>query len=53
MVMTILEGQVSKENWPAHNQAFAEASHEDTPGMVRSYLVHGMKESEVRRFLTI
>jgi heme-degrading monooxygenase HmoA len=53
MIMTILEGRVSEENWPALEQAFAEASQEDTPGMVRSYLIHGVKEREMWRILTI
>ncbi len=53
MVMTILEGHVTKENWPAIEQAFQQAAEVEEPGLVRSYLIHDFKEPELWRILTI
>lgn len=53
MVMTILEGRVSEENWPALEQAYHQGAEQEEPGLVRSYLVHAQKESDLWRILTI
>ncbi len=53
MVMTVLEGRVAKESWPALEQAFNEGSKQMEPGLVHSYLVHDVKESDIWRILTI
>jgi hypothetical protein len=53
MIMTILEGRVSKENWPALEKAYEEASQHRDAGMMRSYLIHATKESDLWRILTI
>ena len=53
MVMTILEGRVSKENWPILEQAYQKGAEYDEPGLVRSYLIHAQKESDLWRILTI
>ncbi len=53
MVMTILEGRVSKENWPALEQAYQQAAEHKEPGLVGSYLIQARKESDLWRILTI
>ncbi len=53
MVMTILEGRVAKENWPALEQAYQEASQHREPGLEQSYLIHAIKDSDLWRILTI
>ncbi len=53
MVMTILEGHVARENWPALERAYKEAAEFAEPGLVRSYLIHAIKDSEAWRILTI
>lgn len=53
MVMTILEGRVSKENWPALEQAYLKGSEQREPGLVQSYLIHATKESDLWRILTL
>jgi len=53
MVMTILEGRVSNENWTALQQAYEEATQHRDAGLVRSYLIHATKESDLWRILTI
>lgn len=53
MIMTILEGRVAEENWPALEQAFRKGSELMEPGLVRSYLIHAIKESDLWRILTI
>ncbi len=53
MVMTILEGRVSKDNWPVLEQAYQHAAEKKEPGLVRSYLIHGLKEADLWQILTI
>jgi hypothetical protein len=53
MVMTILEARVSKENWPALEQAFKRGSDHIDPGLERSYLIHATRDSDLWRILTI
>ena len=53
MIMTILEGRVTKENCPALEQAFKQGAEHEEPGLVRSYLIHALKESDLWRILTI
>ncbi|HSB66296.1 MAG TPA: antibiotic biosynthesis monooxygenase [Anaerolineales bacterium] len=53
MIMTILEGRVAKENWPALEQVYKKGAQEEQPGLVRSYLIHSIKESDLWRILTI
>jgi len=53
MIMTILEGRVSKENWTAFEQAYRKGSEHQEPGLVQSYLIHATKESDLWRILTI
>lgn len=53
MVMTILDGRVSKENWSALEQAFQEASQVQEPGLVKSFLIHSSRETDLWRILTL
>ncbi len=53
MVMTILEGRVAKENWPALEEAYQKGADHEEPGLVRSYLIHSMKEADLWRILTV
>jgi hypothetical protein len=53
MIMTILEGRVAKENWPALEQAYREGAQQAEPGLVHSYLIHALKEPDLWRILTI
>jgi heme-degrading monooxygenase HmoA len=53
MVMTILEGHVSNENWSALEQAYQKGSEQQEPGLVKSYLIHSTKDPNLWRILTI
>ena len=53
MVMTILEGRLSEENWPALEEAYKRGAEHQELGLVRSYLIHSLKESDLWRILTI
>ena len=53
MVMTILEGRVSKDNWPALELAYQEGSHIQEPGLVQSFLIHSSREADLWRILTL
>ncbi len=53
MVMTILEGRVAQDDWPALEAAYHEASQADEPGLVSSYLVHNSRETDQWRILTL
>jgi heme-degrading monooxygenase HmoA len=46
MVMTILDGRVSKENWITLEQAYKEASQANEPGLVESFLIHNLRETD-------
>ena len=47
MVMTILEGRISKENWSRLEQAYQEGSRYHEPGLVQSFLIHSSKEADL------
>ena len=53
MVMTILEGRVSKENWSALEQAYKQGAEDEEPGLVQSTLIHSTKEPDLWRILTL
>ena len=53
MVMTILEGRVAKENWPTLEQAYQRGAEHEELGLVRSYLIHALKETDLWRIITI
>ncbi len=53
MVMTILEARVVKENWSVLEQAFKDGSSQPDTGLERSYLIHGTRDSDLWRILTI
>lgn len=53
MVMTILEGRVSKEYWSALKQEFKQASDSRDPGLEQSYLVQSTREPDLWRIMTI
>lgn len=53
MVMTVLEAHVSKENWPALEQAFQQGAQYKDAGLVQSFLVHSVKDSDLWRILTV
>jgi heme-degrading monooxygenase HmoA len=53
MVMTILDGRIAKENWPALEQAYLKGSEQREPGLVRSYMIHNSRESDLWRILTL
>jgi len=53
MVMTILEGRVSKENWTILEHAYTESRHHDEPGLVQSFLIHNTREADLWRVLTL
>ena len=53
MVMTILEGRVSKENRPALEQAYKQGAEQEEPGLVQSMLIHSSRESDLWRILTL
>jgi heme-degrading monooxygenase HmoA len=53
MVMTILEGRVSKDNWSVLEQAYQEGSHIQEPGLVQSFLIHSTREADLWRILTL
>ncbi len=53
MVMTILDGRVAKENWIALEQAYKEASQVNEPGMVESFLIHNIRETDRWQIVTI
>jgi len=53
MVMTILEGRVSKDDWQALEDAYAQGRQHREPGMVQSYLIHNSRESDLWRILTL
>ncbi len=53
MIMTILEGRVSKESWPALEQAYKQGGEHEEPGLVHSMLIQSVKEPDLWRILTI
>lgn len=53
MVMTILEAQVSIENWAALKQAYQEASRHQDAGLMQSFLIQSTKSLDLWRILTV
>jgi heme-degrading monooxygenase HmoA len=55
VVMTILEAQVTPEKWAALEQAYQEGTRnmDLDPGLVQTFLVHGVKEPNQWRILTV
>ena len=53
MVMTILEGQVAPEKWPALEQAYQEGIKQLEAGITQTFLLHHSADSAVWRILTI
>ena len=53
MVLTILEGRVSKEDWPALEQAYKQGVVHEEPGLVQSMLIHSVKEPDLWRIITL
>jgi heme-degrading monooxygenase HmoA len=51
--MTILEGQVANQNWSKLEQAYQEGSQHNEPGLVQSFLIHSMKETDLWRIVTL
>ncbi len=53
MVMTILEAQVAPDKWATLEQVYAEATQKLDAGIVQTFLIHGLKESNLWRILTV
>jgi heme-degrading monooxygenase HmoA len=53
MVMTILEGRVSKDNWSVLELAYQEGSHIQEPGLLQSFLIHSTREADLWRIITL
>lgn len=53
MVMTILEAKVTKDNWPALEQAYQQGAQSKDAGIVQSFLIHSAKEADLWRILTL
>ncbi len=53
MVMTILEGRVSEDNWSALELAYQEGSQVNEPGLVQSFLIHSTREADLWRIITL
>ncbi len=53
MVMTILEAHVKQENWAALEEAYREGITHDDAGLVQTFLIHNMRETDIWRILTI
>ena len=53
MVMTILEAQVAPNQWAALERTYNEAIQKLDAGIVQTWLIHGLKESNLWRILTV
>jgi len=53
MVMTMLEAQVAPDKWVALEEAYQEGIRHIDPGLVQTFLVHGVKDSGLWRILTV
>ncbi|MDE3088705.1 MAG: antibiotic biosynthesis monooxygenase [Chloroflexota bacterium] len=53
--MTILEAQVAPDKWAALQQAYQEGTRNLSldPGLVQTFLIHGLKEPNLWRILTV
>lgn len=52
MVLTVIEGRVAKENWPALEAAY-QRSAQMPPGMEQSFLVQSWEDPEIWQIVTI
>jgi len=53
MVMTILEAQVAPDKWTALEKAYQDMSLRLDPGLVQTFLVHGVKDPTLWRIITV
>jgi quinol monooxygenase YgiN len=53
MVMTVLEAQVSKPNWPKLTEVYSERSQKLPPGLVQTFLVQSRDEKAVWRIVSV
>ena len=53
MVLTIIEGRVTEENWTVLEQAYQRSAQQRPPGMVQSFLVHHWEDPEVWQIVSI
>ena len=55
MVMTVLEARVSEENWPALQQAYAdaEASRPRGIGLAQTFLVQSIEDEELWQVISV
>jgi quinol monooxygenase YgiN len=53
MVMTVLEAQVSKPNWPKLAEAYSEKTQKLPPGLVQTFLVQSRDENTVWRIISV
>ncbi len=53
MVITKLEAHVAPEKWQALEQAYKEAIAHLEPGIVETFLLHGLKEPAVWQIVTV
>jgi hypothetical protein len=53
MVVTIIEGRVTEENWPVLEQAYQRSAQQRPPGLVQSFLVHSWEDPEVWQIITV
>src|SRR5437867_6489268 len=52
-VMTVLEAQVSKANWPKLTEAYSERTQRLPPGLVQTFLVQSRDENAVWRIISV
>jgi heme-degrading monooxygenase HmoA len=53
MVMTVLEAQVSKPNWPKLAEVYSQRAQKLPPGLVQTFLVHSRDENTVWRIISV
>jgi hypothetical protein len=53
MIMTILEAHVSQANWVALEQEYQQGIQHRDAGLEQSFLIHGSKETDLWRILTV
>ncbi len=53
MVMTILEGQVAPEKWPALEWAYHEGIKQLDAGIIQTFLLHSSADSASWRIVTV
>jgi heme-degrading monooxygenase HmoA len=53
MVMTVLEAEVARSNWPKLEATYADMTGQLPPGLVRTFLVQDQSDSAVWRIITV